>query len=201
MAMPCSAELRSGVRRDVCIFGSGAAACGTAQRQHREFKGIPPPLTPWQPSSATNGYWPQGTPMISREERTPLSEWWWTVDRPLLGAIIALMLGGIILSLAASPPVATRIGLDPFHFFNRHVLFLLPSLIVLVAVSFLSPRQIRRAALIVFAVSIVLIVATLLLGPEVNGSRRWITLLGITTPASAPPTPPFLLPAPWPLPT
>ncbi len=61
--------------------------------------------------------------MISREQRTPLSEWWWTVDRLLLAAIIALMLAGVILSLAASPPVATRIGLDPFHFFNRHILF------------------------------------------------------------------------------
>src|SRR4051794_25376715 len=90
-------------------------------------------------------------PMISREQRTPLSEWWWTVDRPLLAAITALIVGGVILSLAASPPVATRIGLDPFHFFNRHVLFLLPSFIVLIGVSFLSPRQIRRAALIVFA--------------------------------------------------
>ena len=122
--------------------------------------------------------------MLSREQRNPLSEWWWTVDRLLLGAIIALMLGGIILSLAASPPVATRIGLDPFHFFNRHVLFLLPSFIVLIGVSFLSPRQIRRTALIVFAVSIVLIVVTLLLGPEVKGSRRWITLIGINIQAS-----------------
>ena len=68
-----------------------------------------------------------GTPMLARDQRTPFSEWWWTVDRLLLAAIIALILGGVILSLAASPPVATRIGLDPFHFFNRHVLFLLPS--------------------------------------------------------------------------
>src|SRR5512144_2844839 len=113
----------------------------------------------------------KGTPMLSREERNPLSDWWWTVDRPLLGAILALMLCGVILSLAASPPVATRIGLDPFHFFNRHVLFLLPSLIVLLGVSFLSPRQVRRTALIVFAISIVLIVATLLIGPEVKGAR------------------------------
>ena len=96
-------------------------------------------------------------------------EWWWTVDRPLLGAILALMLAGVILSLAASPPVATRIGLDPFHFFNRHVLFLLPSFMVLIGVSFLSPRQIRRTALIVFAVSIALIVATLLFGPGGQG--------------------------------
>src|ERR1700745_1182206 len=112
--------------------------------------------------------------MISREQRTPLSEWGWTVDPLGPGALLALMLAGLILSLAASPPVAVRIGLDPFHFFNRHVLFLLPSFIVLIGVSFLSPHQLRRAALIVFAISIVLIVATLLFGPEVQGSRRWI---------------------------
>jgi cell division protein FtsW len=135
--------------------------------------------------------------MISREQRTPFSEWWWTVDRVLLAALIALMLAGVILSLAASPPVATRIGLDPFHFFNRHVLFLAPSLIVLIGVSFLSPRQIRRAALIVFAISIVLIVATLMFGPEVKGSRRWITLLGLNIQASEIAKPSFVVLAAW----
>jgi cell division protein FtsW len=135
--------------------------------------------------------------MISREQRTPLSEWWWTVDRLLLAAIIALILAGIILSLAASPPVATRIGLDPFHFFNRHVLFLLPSFIVLIGVSFLSPRQIRRTALIVFTVSIVLIVTTLLIGPEVKGARRWITLIGVNIQASESAKPAFVVLAAW----
>jgi len=135
--------------------------------------------------------------MLSREERTPLSEWWWTVDKPLLVAIIGLMLTGVILSLAASPPVATRIGLDPFHFFGRHVLFLLPALIVLIGVSFLSPRQIRRMALLVFAVSIVLIVATLLFGPEVKGSRRWITIIGVNIQASESAKPAFVVIAAW----
>ena len=135
--------------------------------------------------------------MISRERRTPLSEWWWTVDRPLLGAIVVLILAGIILSLAASPPVATRIGLDPFHFFNRHVLFLVPSFIVMIGVSFLSPRQIRRTALIVFAISIILIVATLLLGPEVKGAKRWITLVGVNIQASESAKPAFVVLAAW----
>jgi cell division protein FtsW len=135
--------------------------------------------------------------MISREERTPLSDWWWTVDKPLLGAILVLMLSGVILSLAASPPVATRIGLDPFHFFSRHVLFLLPAFIVLVGVSFLSPRQIRRTALIVFALSIALIVATLLFGPEVKGSKRWITLVGVNIQASESAKPAFVVVAAW----
>src|SRR3981189_746900 len=139
----------------------------------------------------------QGMPMLSREERTPLSEWWWTVDRPLLGAIIALILSGGGLSLAASPPVAARIGLDPFHFFGHHVLFLLPSFVVMIGVSFMSPRQIRRSALIVFAISVALIVATLLVGPEVKGSRRWITLVGLNIQASESAKPAFVVLAAW----
>jgi len=135
--------------------------------------------------------------MISREQRTPLSEWWWTVDRLLLAAIIALMLAGVILSLAASPPVATRIGLDPFHFFNRHILFLIPSVIVLIGVSFMSPQQIRRSALIVLALSVFLIVVTLAIGPEVKGAKRWITILGINIQASEAAKPSFIVIAAW----
>ncbi|MBN9582853.1 MAG: putative lipid II flippase FtsW [Afipia sp.] len=135
--------------------------------------------------------------MISREQRTPFSEWWWTVDRLLLAAFMTLMLAGVILSLAASPPVAARIGLDPFHFFNRHVLFLAPSIVVMLAVSFLSPRQVRRSALVVFAVSVVLIVATLLFGPEVKGARRWITILGVNIQASESLKPAFVVLVAW----
>src|SRR5262249_60096414 len=65
--------------------------------------------------------------MISRLERTPFAAWWWTVDRLLLAALLALMLGGIILSLAASPPVAARLGLDPLYFLRRQVLSLTPA--------------------------------------------------------------------------
>jgi cell division protein FtsW len=135
--------------------------------------------------------------MISREQRTPLSEWWWTVDRLLLGAFVLLILCGVILSLAASPSVATRIGLDPFHFFNRHVLFLAPSLIVMLGVSFLSPRQIRRSALIVLAISVTLIVITLVFGAEVKGARRWITILGVNIQASESAKPAFVVVVAW----
>lgn len=135
--------------------------------------------------------------MISRERRSFVSDWWWTVDWLQLGVTIALMLVSIILSLAASPPVATRIRLDPFHFFIRHVIFLVPSFALLIGVSFLSPRQIRRCALIVFTISIVLISAALLIGPEVKGSRRWITLMGTTFQASEAAKPAFVILTAW----
>src|SRR3954447_18752033 len=117
--------------------------------------------------------------MVSRTERTPFAEWWWTVDKVMLAALGALMLGGIVLSLAASPPVATRIGLDPFHFVNRHVMFLIPAIAVLLITSTLPARHIRRVALIVFIGSMVLIAATLFFGAEIKGARRWIVLAGV----------------------
>jgi cell division protein FtsW len=135
--------------------------------------------------------------MVSRVERTPFAAWWWTVDRPLLAGLVALMLGGIILSLAASPPVAARLGLDAFYFVNRHVLYLVPALTVMLATSFLSPRGVRRMALIVFLVSITLVVATLFFGAEVKGARRWIVLLGVNLQPSEFLKPAFVILISW----
>src|SRR3954468_7247528 len=104
--------------------------------------------------------------MISRVERTRLVTWWWTVDRPMLAAVLVLMMTGIVLSLAASPAVATRIGLDAFYFVNRHAMYLAPTLTVMLAVSFLNQRQIRRLAMVVFVIAIAMTAATLVIGAE-----------------------------------
>ena len=117
--------------------------------------------------------------MASRAQPTLFSEWWWTVDRLTLGALAALMLGGIILCLAASPPVAARIGVDPFHFVDRQVLFLIPASVVLIGTSFLSPREIRQVSIVVFAVSLVLVALTPYFGAEIKGARRWLVILGM----------------------
>src|SRR4030081_1958162 len=112
--------------------------------------------------------------MVSRAQRTPFAAWWWTVDRLQLAAVSAVMLGGIVLSLAPPRGGAPRLGLDPFYFVNRHVMYLIPALAVLLATSFLSPRHIRRLALLVFAVSFCLVLLTPFIGAEVKGARRWI---------------------------
>ncbi|MGI8525641.1 MAG: FtsW/RodA/SpoVE family cell cycle protein [Pseudolabrys sp.] len=135
--------------------------------------------------------------MVSRTERTPFGEWWWTVDRLTLAAIGALMLAGIVLSLAASPPVAGRIGLEPFYFVNRHILFVLLSVPVMIGVSFLSPRQIRRLSLIIFAVSLIMVAATPYVGPEIKGARRWLVLFGMNIQPSEFLKPAFVIIVAW----
>src|SRR5712664_2370592 len=135
--------------------------------------------------------------MVSRLERTRFAAWWWTVDRLLLAALLALMLAGIILSLAASPPVASRLGLDPFYFVNRHVLHLIPALAVMLATPSLPPRHIRRLAVIVFIVSLLLVAATLHYGAEVKGARRWIVLAGVNIQPSEFLKPAFVILIAW----
>ena len=135
--------------------------------------------------------------MVSRAQRTPFAAWWWTVDRLQLAAVSAVMLGGIVLSLAASPPVAARLGLDPFYFVNRHVMYLIPALAVLLATSFLSPRHIRRLALVVFAVSFCMVLLTPFIGAEVKGARRWIVLLGLNIQPSEFLKPAFVILIAW----
>jgi cell division protein FtsW len=135
--------------------------------------------------------------MVSRVERTPFGEWWWTVDRLLIVAVFTLMLAGIVLSLAASPPVASRLGLEPFYFVTRHVLYVVPAVMVLLATSFLPPRHIRRLALVIFAVSLLLVAATLHFGAEVKGARRWLTLFGINIQPSEFLKPSFVILIAW----
>jgi cell division protein FtsW len=135
--------------------------------------------------------------MVSRLERTPFAAWWWTVDRLMLAALLGLMLGGVILSLAASPPVAARIGLEPFYFVNRHVLYLIPAIGILLVTSFLDARTIRRIALVVFVVSLVLVVLTLAYGSEVKGARRWIVILGVNIQPSEFLKPAFVILIAW----
>jgi cell division protein FtsW len=135
--------------------------------------------------------------MGSRAQSTAFNEWWWTVDRLTLAALGALMLGGIVLCLAASPPVAARIGLDPFHFVDRQVLFLIPAAIVLIAASFLSPREVRQISLVVFIVSLVLVAATPHFGAEIKGARRWLVILGVNVQPSEFLKPAFVILIAW----
>src|SRR5581483_1277425 len=135
--------------------------------------------------------------MHSRAQRTLIGEWWWTVDRLTLAAVGALMLAGVVLSLAASPPVAARLHLDPFYFVNRHILYLIPAIAVMLAVSFLTPRQIRRLSVFVFAVSLIMVAAAPYFGPEIKGAKRWLVIFGLNIQPSEFLKPAFVILAAW----
>ena len=134
---------------------------------------------------------------FDRTDQSILGRWWWTVDRWMLAALAVLVGYGTILIMAASPAVAARIGLDSYHFVEHHVVMLIPALLLMVAISLLSPRGVRRAALIVFAIALVLTAATMVVGVEIKGARRWIHFPGLSIQPSEFLKPAFAVVAAW----
>ena len=135
--------------------------------------------------------------MVSRADKSLLAEWWRTIDKLLLSALLFLMMCGFLMSFAGSPPVAERIGVDEFHFIKRHAVFLIPSMLVMIGFSMFSPKQVRRVAFILFAFSILALLATLFIGSSAKGSSRWIYIAGFTLQPSEFVKPAFVVITAW----
>ncbi|SOD90547.1 putative lipid II flippase FtsW [Caenispirillum bisanense] len=111
---------------------------------------------------------------ISRTDTSILGRWWWTVDRWLLAAVLALIGIGIFLVMAAGPAAAGRIGAEAFHFVRRQFVFLPVAIGVMLVVSLMAPRTVRRLAAVGFGVTALMLFATLFIGTEIKGAARWI---------------------------
>jgi cell division protein FtsW len=113
---------------------------------------------------------------LDRTNNSWLGRWWWTVDRPMVFALFLLVCLGFVMVTAASPPVAKRIGLDPFYFVHRHQIFLGLGALVMLGVSFLPVQWVKRCAMLGFAGSVLLMLIVPFMGSEIKGAHRWINL-------------------------
>ena len=134
---------------------------------------------------------------VPRTDNSVFGRWWWTVDRWSLAALLVLCAIGAILVMAASPSVAQQKGFDSFHFVSRHLVTLGPALILMLAVSLLSPVGVRRAACALLAVGITLMVLVLIYGIDINGARRWLSLAGFSLQPSELVKPGFVVVTGW----
>lgn len=117
---------------------------------------------------------------LDRTNNSMLGRWWWTVDQYALFALVLLICFGFVLVAAASPPVAHRLHLPAFYFMHRHYIFLLGALVVMVGVSLLPAVEVRRLAVIGFALSIGLMLLVPFFGVETKGAHRWISIHGFS---------------------
>ncbi len=136
-------------------------------------------------------------PTLSRADTSVLGRWWWTVDRWTLLAIATLIGFGYVMMLAASPAVAERIGQARDVFILKQVFFLALAGLIVVAVSLLSPRGVRRVALVGCAGALVLTALTLVIGVQIKGATRWIALPGLSLQPSEFLKPCFAIVAAW----
>ena len=134
---------------------------------------------------------------FARIDQSPVARWWWTVDRWSFAALGLLIGFGVVLSLAASPAVAERIGYDGLHFVRRHLALLPLATGVMFVVSLQPPRTVRRIAVIGFTIAVVLLSLTFLIGAEIKGARRWINLPGLSVQPSEFVKPTFAVVGAW----
>jgi cell division protein FtsW len=134
---------------------------------------------------------------FARTDTSIVSRWWWTVDRWMLAALGVLVFCGIILVMAASPAVAVRIGLDRFYLVRHHLVLLPIALAIVLGISLLNLRNLRRLAVISFAIALALTALTLVAGSEIKGATRWINLGGFSLQPSEFLKPCFAVVAAW----
>ena len=82
-----------------------------------------------------------------------LPRWWRTLDKWTLACVVGLFAIGILLGLAASVPLAEKNGLPRFYYVNRQGIFGGVALVVMLVISMMSPRQVRRLGVVIFAVA------------------------------------------------
>ncbi|PHQ69813.1 MAG: putative lipid II flippase FtsW [Sneathiella sp.] len=134
---------------------------------------------------------------FTRLDRSVVGSWWWTVDRWTLAAVAILVLIGGVMVLAASPAIATRLGLDSFHFVRRQFFYLPVAVMIIFSVSLMSPLWVRRFAVVMFVFFSILTIATLLIGPEVKGAQRWLRFGSFTLQPTEFLKPAFAVVAAW----
>ena len=106
-----------------------------------------------------------------------LPKWWRTIDRGSLSCILILFSIGILLGLAASPPLAAKNGFEAFHYVKRQAVFGGLAWLAMVVTSMMTPKLVRRLSVIGFLVAFVSIALLPQFGTDFGkGAVRWYSL-------------------------
>lgn len=106
-----------------------------------------------------------------------LPRWWRTIDKWTMSCILLLFGIGLLLGLASSPPLASKNGLEPFHYVSRQAFFGGVAMMVMLAMSMMTPQMVRRVAVVGFLVSFIALMGLPLFGTDFGkGAVRWYSL-------------------------
>ena len=119
------------------------------------------------------------------------------VDRVTLALLMTICIVGVVLVTAASPSVAERIDASPNHFIIRHIIYLVPSIGLLIGLSMANLQYVWRAALICLGFALFCMVLVPIFGDEVKGAQRWIGVGPFSLQPSELAKPAFIVVSAW----
>lgn len=115
---------------------------------------------------------------VARPGKEPiLPRWWRTIDKWSVSSILLLFAIGILLGLAASPPLAERNGLPHFHYVERQLVFGFMAFATMFTMSMMSPIMVRRLAVLGFIAALAALMLLPFFGTDFGkGATRWFSL-------------------------
>ncbi len=112
-----------------------------------------------------------------RDAEPVLPKWWRTIDKWSVSCVLILFGIGILLGLAASPPLAEKNGFEPFHYVQKQAFFGGMALIAMMLTSMMSPLLVRRLAVLGFLAALLALMLLPFLGTDFGkGAVRWYSL-------------------------
>lgn len=111
-------------------------------------------------------------------ERDPvLPKWWQTLDKWTMTSILVLFCIGLMLGMAASPPLAAKNGFAPFHYVQKQVVFGGAAIVAMLLTSMMPPKLVRRLAVVGFGVTMIALLLLPVFGTDFGkGATRWYSL-------------------------
>jgi cell division protein FtsW len=114
-----------------------------------------------------------------RSDTSALGRWFWEIDKVLLLLVSVLIGIGLIAVAAASPAAAQRysggnVRFSELYYFWRQLAWIGIGVPVMIGISMMPRERARRLSLTGAAFFFVLLIFVPVLGPEVNGAKRWI---------------------------
>lgn len=107
-------------------------------------------------------------------------KWWRGVDQQTMVALSILIGFSMMLVTTTSSAVADKIGLSEYHFSSRQLIFLLIASILVITLSSLEKKWIKRIGIIGFVISIISLILVKFYGYEVKGAVRWMRIAGFS---------------------
>ena len=106
-----------------------------------------------------------------------LPKWWRTIDKWSMTCVLILFSIGILLGLAASPPLAEKNGFAPFHYVERQAVFGGMALTAMFITSMMGPLLVRRLAVLGFIAAFAALALLPFFGTDFGkGAVRWYSL-------------------------
>lgn len=135
-------------------------------------------------SSPEGGQGPSFLPRYSTVPARPRLRfwalWWHAIDRWIFLSTLALIAIGTWLIMTVIPAIAMQHKWSPLVLLNRHLFLLAPGIGLMIVTSLARRKNLVRACMVIGVMAWLGVFATLVVGNEIKGAKRWLNLAGFS---------------------